>query len=300
MKAYYRVSFRVFREADEQIEALLMVAGVSDCRRKIERKISNVDVWLAYGDPRMTRLLEVLQKRDYLSSVTAVREFEPIDYAQAWLFSLDTVGPLTMTKESPDEADWDMSHLCAGCNTGAIQRSGMRLKKSSLPKVSDVTWTGVREIHFSDKLKHAVERHFGSSADFIQDLDAKNPRKTLPWWQLLPEHVLQPMSKATAGLQREIACRECEYGNYCITGVDFDEPIYDMTTKQIESLPPFSRTYEYWGKANMVARPNWVVHYPRQGIMVNAKCREFLVSQKIRHLSFTPITVRLKGAEVVQ
>jgi hypothetical protein len=117
----------------------------------------------------------------------------------------------------------------------------------------------------------------------------------LPWFHLLPEFELPPMSPSTIGIERgdpdygEAPCSRCGRDGYFPTLMVDEEIYYDASIFKVNGLPDFMRTYEHFGKT--ICREGRVkIANPR--IIVRERVANFFRSRRVRGLVFDRIHVK--------
>jgi len=142
--------------------------------------------------------------------------------------------------------EYSMEGACPACGTGALQVGPLTLPRFKAP-AADLFSTLDDEILVS-----------GSLGELLLDRGVKclgpvvrgNSAEPLPFWQLVPEAVLPPFSRATSGIVRERPCPHCDRDGY------FGIP-HVPATLVYDSLPPpilekdLLATFERFGNSRL-------------------------------------------------
>jgi hypothetical protein len=106
--------------------------------------------------------------------------------------------------------EYSMEGACPVCGTGAIQRGPLKLPKLKTP-AADLFSTLDDEILVSGSLGELLLDRGVKCLGPVVDGKSGEP---IPFWQLVPEAVLPPFSKATSGVVRERPCPNCGRDGY--------------------------------------------------------------------------------------
>lgn len=150
-------------------------------------------------------------------------------------------------------AQYDLSHACKACGTGAIQLGPLRVRKSDLPTKGTIFETRGGELLVAQSLKDALERAHVTGAELRQVL-SKRDNDLLPWYQLMPTMSLPPMVVSASAVVRSRPCTACDRDGYFDDGFGSGVLRYGRNL-DFKALPDIVRTYEHFGNSRIGESP---------------------------------------------
>ncbi len=185
--------------------------------------------------------------------------------------------------------EYDMSHACPLCGTGAIQTSPLYLKPSEIPGKGTIFQTYDHEKLVSLEVANAL-KSAGVSGIELRPSRSYKAHVDLPWVQLLAHEQLPPMSPTSRGILRENPCPLCGRDGYFGSAHEPSEIEYSADQVAIDSLPDAVYTYEYFGKSRLEV-PFTKSYFARPLLLVKPKVFEVLLQQKVRGVEFVPVSI---------
>jgi len=189
---------------------------------------------------------------------------------------------------------YDMSHACPVCGTGATQDSELFVKASEYKSRKDVIETYHNDILLSRKLVAILEEAKVSGLKTYAVVSHKD-KSILPWFQLLPEYELPPMSPLTCGIRHgssdEAPCSHCHRDGYFISAKIPTEIYYESSKVDIDRLPDIMRSYEHFGNS-FIKNPFSKSKFAPSLVVVKPKIFDLFKNNKIKGVNFHPILIK--------
>lgn len=184
--------------------------------------------------------------------------------------------------------DYDLSHACLNCGTGAIQISPLCLRPSDAPKKRSVFQTLENEKLVSLELADALKDVSVTGLE-LRQVQSHKDRSPLPWVQLIASVELPPMAATSKGVVRDEICPLCRRSGYFDTQAP-SEIEYSSDKVDIDNLPDAVHTYEYFGYSWLkVPFENSILARPL--LLVKPKVFKVFQMQKVRGVEFVPVRI---------
>ena len=189
---------------------------------------------------------------------------------------------------------YDISEACPQCLSGAEQISPLILNATGISLKKSVAQTYSHEILVSPELAQAFQDEKVTGLKMLEVISRKGAK--LPWFQLLSDYELPPMSLSSIGIIRSTSewgqapCTRCGRDGYFDTHKISSEIHYDKSRIDIHSLPDILRTYENFGKGKIrTPFEKSVLAHPL--IIINPRIFDILRSLKVRGVAFEPVII---------
>ena len=241
------------------------------------------------SDPRLQRFqealsnsrIEWLQRRDHI--FTAV-ELEAAPLLCLMVLSVER-GPIGAEYGT----EFDLSGACPQCGTGAVQTSPLYLKPYETPKRRAIFQTYDHTKVVSTELAQAL------TEARVTGLELRRARSyrtlaDLPWFQLIAETELPPMSPSSEGILRENPCPTCGRDGYFGNLWEPAEIEYLSSQVALDTLPDVAHTYECFGNS-MLRVPFTRSIFARPLLLVKPKVLRVFREQKVRKVKFIPVRI---------
>jgi len=190
---------------------------------------------------------------------------------------------------------YDLSNACPECLAGARQTSPLILNASGISQKKLIAQTYSDERLVSPILAQALKDEKVTGLKFVE-VFSMNKREKLPWFQLLSEYEMPPMSLITKGIIRGKAefdgapCSLCGRDSYFHNANMPSEIYYDKSTVNIEELPDVMKTFEYFGKT-ILKTPIEDSVLSNQWVLVKPKVLDVMRKMKVRGVKFEPVRI---------
>lgn len=242
------------------------------------------------SDPRLPYLRAALSFAEIMRTERRELIFSNTELQAAPLLEVYSVRPADKGSVGPKYGtEYDMSHACPLCGTGAIQTSPLYLNPSEIPRKGAIFQTYDHEKLVSLEVANALKSAGVTGLELRPAKSYKAPVE-LPWVQLLAHEQLPPMSPASKGILRENPCPLCGRDGYFGSAHEPMEIEYNADQVAIDSLPDVVHTYEYFGKSRLEV-PFTNSYFARPLLLVKPKVFKVLRQQKVRGVEFVPVSI---------
>jgi len=286
------VGFSVQQSQFEQVQARLKSAQLGDASLPREPNFAGYyTVTLHSTDTALSRLRETLRASgiEWSERRENVYGEDELRRAPLLLFLPDARergrgGPTCGT-------EFDLSTACRCCGTGAQQVSPLRLDASNIPKKGTLLLTLDHETAFSTAVAQRLLDSDVSGLE-LRQIEACKTGERLPWFQMLADVELPPMTSSTSGLVRSNPCHCCARDGYFDSGAEPLEPVYSARELVPEELPDVVHTYEHFG--NSVLRdPISESHFAQPRFLIKPRIWEILKEERVAPFTVIPVRIDL-------
>ncbi len=238
-------------------------------------------------DPRLPRLRAILSEagidwleRRELLFTKAELEAAPLLWLTFGTKPGGSIGPKYRT-------EYDLSHACPRCGTGAIQVSPLRLNPAEIPRKGTIFQTFDNEKLVSAELAKAFSNAEVTGLELRTAQSFRN-LTDLPWVQLLAEVEMPPMLPSSKGISRDAQCLLCGRDGYFNSGYEPTVIQYGADQVILDNLPDAVHTYEHFGYSRLeVPFKNSYLAQPL--LLVKPKVFRIFRQQKVRGAKFIPV-----------
>ncbi len=202
---------------------------------------------------------------------------------------------LSVTREPEGEGgpshgtQFDLRQACGKCGSGAKQTSPLVLNRPATPMREHIIETLDGEILISEELVAEFRRVAVTGAGLWQAV-ARDSSILLPWYQIVPETEMPPMSRLTRGIIQNKPCPECFRDGHFHEADQPIEIVYDRGSMRSLSLPDVVRTYECFGNS-VLREPVSGSHFAQPLILIKSKVLEIFEKYKVRGVEFIPVKI---------
>ena len=239
--------------------------------------------------PELARLRAELTKEGLSWGETREHVYTPSELKKAPLLWLSvTTAPKGMGGPTYG-TQYDLSHACPQCGTGAVQTSPLILKASEIPKKGAIFQTLDSDILVSPDLARAL-RDAGVTGLELREARSYKTGEPLPWLQLISTTELPPMAPATKGFLREDPCPRCGRDGYFGSREVPLEPVYSRGQVAPDDLPDVVHTYEHFGNSGL-RNPLENSHFAQPLLLVKPMVMEIFRQENVRGVHFDPVKI---------
>lgn len=255
------------------------------------------------ADPKYHEFLAVLDRHGLKWSERIEHVYTDEELRSFPLLEIDVLGREPISGANCEYGtEYDTSHACRTCGTGASQTSPLMIPLKGLPKKGLVCETAKGHLLVATSVADALREAGTSGLELRQALFYRNG-EPLPWWQILPAYTLprmtrsknlirdtEPMSDPTAP---KWGCSVCQRDMFAFKGPEPADWLYDRQVVDPAALPDVVQSWECFGRSFLHDDPerHRVRGFAQPAILVKPRVVDLFRRLKVKHARFAPVRI---------
>jgi hypothetical protein len=305
MRKRFFIDFHVERTDGDRFRRYINNLGLSEFwnEPRNERALPYLAHTFYDDDPRLEKLRELLGQQRIAWSEREEHVYTD-DELRAFPLLIIGVDQEPIQGGGPEDGtEFELSHACPRCGTGAVQTSPLMIGIQGLPKKVLACETALGDILVAEPLAKTMREEEISGLELRQAHFYRN-NEPLPWWQMISDYCMPKMSAATRGVKLSLSdyverpdfvipaqppCSLCgRDGRFGIP----EEPVqmvYSAKDVSPDEIPDVVHSWECFGQSIKDPPAGQDPRYAQPVMMVKPNVLDVFRRLRVKHSCFTPV-----------